>query len=73
MSFLVLIYVHDLSNGTASFNSGMIGQARDACLLQNVGRKESKSEARSTVCRSYADPLGLLVLASPPLGSDRVS
>jgi hypothetical protein len=52
---------------------GMIGQTRDACLLQNVGRKESESESRSAVCRSYADPLGLFVLASPPLGSYRVS
>jgi hypothetical protein len=50
----------------------MIGQARDACLLQNVGQKESKSEARSAFCRSYADPQGLFVLASPPLGSYRV-
>jgi cytochrome c-type biogenesis protein CcmH/NrfF len=53
--------------------SGMIGQTRDACLLQNVGQKESKSEACGTICRSYVDPLGLFVLASPPLGSDRVS
>lgn len=51
----------------------MIGQTRDACLLQNVGRKESKSESRSAACRSHVDPLGLFVLASPPLGSDRVS
>jgi hypothetical protein len=56
---LVLFYAHDLSNGTASFYPGMIGQTCDACLLQNVGQKESKGEARSAVRRSYADPLGL--------------
>jgi hypothetical protein len=40
------------------FYFGMI-QTRDASLLQNVSQKESKSEARGAVCRSYTDTLGL--------------
>ena len=43
---LVLIYVHDFKFRNPELPLyPIIGQTRDACLLQSVGQKEFKSEA----------------------------